>query len=182
MKTSMRSGALAAAIVAALVWMAQAATVAHHSFAAEFDDNKPVKFTGSGPSQRPTVQVGDPFLGKLLIEACLEIFAEDLLEGIQDMGAAGLTSSSVEMASRGNAGLELNLDHVPRRAARMTPYELLLSESQERMLLVCKPGRENRVREICEKWDLDAAVIGKVTDSGRWVVLATPGYDPTAGA
>ncbi|HEY6560063.1 MAG TPA: phosphoribosylformylglycinamidine synthase subunit PurL [Polyangiaceae bacterium] len=136
------------------------------------------EFTGSAPSQRPTVQVGDPFLGKLLIEACLEIFAEDLLEGIQDMGAAGLTSSSVEMASRGGAGLELNLDLVPRRAARMTPYELLLSESQERMLLVCKPGREARVHEICEKWDLDAAVIGKVTDTGRWVILATPGFDP----
>ncbi|HMJ15886.1 MAG TPA: phosphoribosylformylglycinamidine synthase subunit PurL, partial [Polyangiaceae bacterium] len=136
------------------------------------------EFTGSGPSQRPTVQVGDPFLGKLLIEACLEIFAEDLLEGIQDMGAAGLTSSSVEMASRGDVGLELNLDRVPRRAARMTPYELLLSESQERMLLVCKPGREDRVREICDKWDLDAAVIGKVTNTKRWVILATPSYDP----
>ena len=133
-----------------------------------------------GPSQRPTVQVGDPFLGKLLIEACLEIFAEDLLEGVQDMGAAGLTSSSVEMAGRGGAGVEIDLDQVPRRAAGMTPYEMLLSESQERMLLVCKPGAEKRVREICDKWDLDAAVIGRVTDTGRWVIRATPGYDPLA--
>jgi phosphoribosylformylglycinamidine synthase subunit PurL len=139
------------------------------------------EFTGSGPSQRPTVQVGDPFLGKLLIEACLEIFAEDLLEGVQDMGAAGLTSSSVEMAGRGGAGLELDLDQVPRRTAKMTPYELLLSESQERMLLVCKPGCEKRVREICDKYDLDAAIIGRVTDTARWVVKATPGYDPTEG-
>ena len=138
------------------------------------------EFSKEGPSQRPTVQVGDPFLGKLLIEACLEIFAEDLLEGVQDMGAAGLTSSSVEMAGRGGAGIEIDLDHVPRRASGMTPYELLLSESQERMLLVCKPGSETRVREICYKWDLDAAVIGRVTDSGRWVIKATPGYDPTA--
>ena len=137
------------------------------------------EFSEDGPSQRPTVQVGDPFLGKLLTEACLEIFAEDLLVGIQDMGAAGLTSSSVEMAERGEAGVELDLDQVPRRTARMTPYELLLSESQERMLLVAKPGCEKRVREICDKWDIDAAVIGRVTDTGRWVVKATPGYDPT---
>ncbi len=136
------------------------------------------EFSEDGPSQRPTVQVGDPFYGKLLIEACLEIFQEDLLEGIQDMGAAGLTSSSVEMAARGNAGLELDLDHVPRRAAGMTPYEILLSESQERMLLVAKPGREQRVLDICDKWDLDAAVCGKVTDTGRWVIKATPDYDP----
>ena len=136
------------------------------------------EFSEDGPSQRPTVQVGDPFYGKLLIEACLEIFQEDLLEGIQDMGAAGLTSSSVEMAARGNAGLELNIDLVPRRAAGMSPYEILLSESQERMLLVAKPGCEQRVLDICDKWDLDAAVCGKVTDTGRWVIKATPGYDP----
>lgn len=136
------------------------------------------EFSADGPSQRPTVQVGDPFTEKLLIEACLEIFAQDLLIGIQDMGAAGLTSSSVEMAARSGSGLELDLDAVPRRAKGLHPYEMLLSESQERMLLVCKPGNEPHVRAICEKWDLDVAVIGKVTDSGRWVVLATPGYDP----
>jgi phosphoribosylformylglycinamidine synthase len=136
------------------------------------------EFTEHGPSQRPTVQVGDPFLEKLLIEACLEIFAEDLLIGIQDMGAAGLTSSSVEMAARAGSGVEIDLDLVPRRAVGMRPYEMLLSESQERMLLVCKPGKEERVREICHKWELDVAVIGRVTDSGRWVVKATPGFDP----
>ena len=140
------------------------------------------EFTAAGPSQRPTVQVGDPFTEKLLIEACLEIFAEDLLIGIQDMGAAGLTSSSVEMAARAGSGLELDLDAVPRRARGLQPYEMLLSESQERMLLVCKPGKEPRVREICEKWELDVAVIGRVTDTGRWVVLATPDYDPLAAA
>ncbi|MCC6213987.1 MAG: phosphoribosylformylglycinamidine synthase subunit PurL [Polyangiaceae bacterium] len=139
------------------------------------------EFSASGPSQRPTVQVGDPFLGKLLLEACLRIFEEDLLIGIQDMGAAGLTSSSVEMAGRSGAGLELDLDLVPRRATRMTPYELLLSESQERMLMVARPGQEERVREICEHFELDCAVIGRVTDTGRWVVKATPGHDPTEG-
>jgi len=136
------------------------------------------QFSDAGPSQRPTMQVGDPFLGKLLIEACLELFSEDVLEGIQDMGAAGLTSSSVEMAGRAKNGVELDLDAVPRRARAMTPYEILLSESQERMLLVAKPGKEPRVLEICKKWELDAAVIGKVTDTGRWVIKATPGYDP----
>jgi phosphoribosylformylglycinamidine synthase II len=139
------------------------------------------EFSDGGPSQRPTVQVGDPFMEKLLIEACLEIFAEDLLEGIQDMGAAGLTSSSVEMASRAGNGLDLDLDQVPRRARRLTPYEMLLSESQERMLLVAKKGREDRVIAICKKWDLDAVVIGRVTDTARWVVRATPGYDPLDG-
>ncbi|MDC0678652.1 AIR synthase-related protein [Sorangium sp. wiwo2] len=138
------------------------------------------EFSEGGPSQRPTVQVGDPFMEKLLLEACLEIFAEDLLVGVQDMGAAGLTSSSVEMAGRSGSGLDLDL--VPRRAARLTPYEMLLSESQERMLLVAKPGCEARVIEICTKWELDAAIIGKVTDTGRWVVRATPGYDPLGGA
>ncbi len=136
------------------------------------------EFSAEGPSQRPTVQVGDPFMEKLLIEACLEIFSEDLLEGIQDMGAAGLTSSSVEMAARSGNGLDLDLDLVPRRARRLTPYEMLLSESQERMLLVAKKGCEGRVIAICEKWDLDAVVIGRVTDTSRWVVRATPGYDP----
>src|SRR5260221_4597049 len=140
------------------------------------------EFSAEGPSQRPTVQVGDPFMEKLLIEACLEIMSEDLLEGIQDMGAAGLTSSSVEMAARSGTGLDLNLDLVPRRTRRLTPYEMLLSESQERMLLVAKKGNEARVIEICKKWDLDAVVIGHVTDTGRWVVRATPGYDPLNGA
>ncbi|WP_437333141.1 phosphoribosylformylglycinamidine synthase subunit PurL [Sorangium sp. So ce394] len=140
------------------------------------------EFSEGGPSQRPTVQVGDPFMEKLLLEACLEIFAEDLLVGVQDMGAAGLTSSSVEMAGRSGSGLDLDLDLVPRRAARLTPYEMLLSESQERMLLVAKPGCEARVIEICTKWELDAAIIGKVTDTGRWVVRATPGYDPLGAA
>src|SRR5688572_15280044 len=136
------------------------------------------EFSSEGPSQRPTVQVGDPFMEKLLLEACLEIFAEDLLVGVQDMGAAGLTSSSVEMAGRSGSGLDLDLDLVPRRAARLTPYEMLLSESQERMLLVAKPDKVARVIELCKKWELDAVVIGRVTDTGRWVVRATPGYDP----
>ncbi|MDP9003127.1 MAG: phosphoribosylformylglycinamidine synthase subunit PurL [Myxococcota bacterium] len=135
-------------------------------------------FSAGGPSQRPTMQVGDPFVGKILLDACLELFSEDVLEGIQDMGAAGLTSSSVEMAGRANNGIEIDLDLVPRRAKRMSPYEILLSESQERMLLVAKPGHEARVLAICARWDLDAAVIGKVTDTKRWVVKATPGYDP----
>jgi phosphoribosylformylglycinamidine synthase subunit PurL len=136
------------------------------------------EFSQGGPSQRPTMQVGDPFMGKLLLEACLELFGMDVLEGIQDMGAAGLTSSSVEMAGRAQNGIEIDLDLVPRRAKRMTPYEILLSESQERMLLVAKPGQAERVLAVCKKWDLDAAVIGRVTDTKRWVVKATPGFDP----
>ena len=103
-------------------------------------------------AQRPTMQVGDPFMGKLLLEACLELFATDALEGIQDMGAAGLTSSSVEMAGRAQSGLEIDLDLVPRRAKKMQPYEILLSESQERMLLVAKQGREPEVLAICKKF------------------------------
>lgn len=136
------------------------------------------EFSGKGPSQRPTVQVGDPFMEKLLLEACLEIFGERLLVGVQDMGAAGLTSSSVEMASRSGSGLDLDLDKVPRRTRGLTPYEMLLSESQERMLMVAKPGMEARVFEICKKWELDCAIIGKVTETGRWIVRATPGFDP----
>jgi len=138
------------------------------------------QFQGGGPSQRPTMQVGDPFLGKLLLEACLELFAADVLQGIQDMGAAGLTSSSVEMAGRAGNGIELSLDDVPRRARHMKPYEILLSESQERMLLVAKPGKEDAVLAICRKWDLDCAIIGRVTSTRRWVVTATPGFDPLA--
>jgi phosphoribosylformylglycinamidine synthase II len=130
---------------------------------------------------RSTMQVGDPFMGKLLLEACLELMSTDLLEGIQDMGAAGLTSSSVEMAGRAENGIEIDLDSVPRRARKMSPYEILLSESQERMLLVAKKGCENAVLELCKKWDLDAAIIGRVTDTKRWVVTATPGYDPLDG-
>jgi len=130
---------------------------------------------------RSTMQVGDPFMGKLLLECCLELFTSDVLEGIQDMGAAGLTSSSVEMAGRAGNGIELDLDKIPRRAKKMTPYEILLSESQERMLLVAKRGCEEKVLAICKKWDLDAAIVGRVTDTKRWVVTATPGYDPLDG-
>lgn len=126
---------------------------------AEFDDD--------AHAQRPTVQVGDPFLEKLLIEACLELMATDAIIGIQDMGAAGLTSSSVEMASKGEAGIELDLDRVPAREEGMTPYEFMLSESQERMLMVLKPGREDEAKRIFEKWGLDAVVIGTTTDTGR---------------
>ncbi len=129
-------------------------------------------------SKLPTVQVGDPFMEKLLLEACLEIFATDCLSGVQDMGAAGLTSSSVEMAARAGNGIELDLDAIPRRTRALSPYEMLLSESQERMLMVAKEGRENEVFEICDKWDLDASIVGRVTDTGRFVCKATPGYDP----
>ena len=137
---------------------------------AEFDDASDRKL--------PTVQVGDPFMEKLLLEACLEIFAADVLVGVQDMGAAGLTSSSVEMAARSGSGIELDLDAIPRRARGLTPYEMLLSESQERMLMVARAGQEQRVLDICEKWDLEAAVIGRVTETGRFVCKATAGYDP----
>ena len=126
------------------------------------------EFDASTEEKRPTVQVGDPFMEKLLLEACLELFQTDAVVGIQDMGAAGLTSSSVEMAGRGGNGLDLFLDQVPLREEGMTPYEILLSESQERMLLVAAEGKEEVVRRICEKWDLDVAVIGRVTSSGRW--------------
>lgn len=125
------------------------------------------EFTEGDDSKRPTVQVGDPFLEKLLIEACLELMATDAIIGIQDMGAAGLTSSSVEMASKGEAGIELDLDTVPAREEGMTPYEFMLSESQERMLMTLKPGREAEAKRIFDKWGLDAAVIGKTTDTGR---------------
>ena len=123
-------------------------------------------FDEAAEAKRPMVQVGDPFTEKLLLEACLELMGGDLLVGIQDMGAAGLTSSSCEMASRAGTGIELDLTRVPRREPGMTPYELMLSESQERMLMVAKQGREQQVLEICRKWDLDAAVVGWVTDDG----------------
>lgn len=123
-------------------------------------------FDETSEQQRPNVQVGDPFLEKLLLEACLEFLEQDLLAGIQDLGAAGLSGSSCEMAARAGTGIELELDHVPRREPDMTPYELMLSESQERMLLVAKAGKEEQVTAICRKWGIDAAVIGKVTDDG----------------
>ena len=123
-------------------------------------------FDDTSEQKRPTVQVGDPFTEKLLLEACLELMERDLLVGIQDMGAAGLTSSSCEMASRAGNGIELDLTVVPRREPGMTPYEIMLSESQERMLMVAKAGKEDECVAVCRKWDLDVAVIGKVTADG----------------
>ena len=129
---------------------------------ADFDENSDEK--------RPTVQVGDPFTEKLLIEACLELMATDIIVAIQDMGAAGLTSSSVEMASKGGAGIRLDMNKVPCREQGMTPYEMMLSESQERMLMVLKPGREAEAEAIFRKWELDFAVVGEVTDTGHMVL------------
>lgn len=125
------------------------------------------EFTEDSEEKRPTVQVGDPFTEKLLLEACLELMATDAIVSIQDMGAAGLTSSSVEMADKGGVGIRLDLDRVPMRETGMTPYELMLSESQERMLMVLKPGREDEARAIFEKWELDFAIVGQVTDTGN---------------
>ena len=124
-------------------------------------------FDDSALEKRPTVQVGDPFREKLLLEACLELMKRGAVVGIQDMGAAGLTSSSVEMAGRAGTGLLLRLDAVPCREEEMTPYEMMLSESQERMLLVAEKGRESEVREIFERWDLPMSVVGEVTGDGR---------------
>ncbi len=115
--------------------------------------------------KKPTVQVGDPFTEKLLLEACLELMAGDSIIAIQDMGAAGLTSSSIEMASKGNLGIELNLNKVPCRESKMTPYEIMLSESQERMLIVLENGKEDLAKKIFDKWDLDFSVIGKTTNT-----------------
>jgi len=129
---------------------------------AEFDD--------ASAEKRPTVQVGDPFTEKLLLEACLELMQEDAIVAIQDMGAAGLTSSSVEMASKGGVGIALNLDHVPQRETAMNAYEMMLSESQERMLMVLRPGAEPQAEAIFRKWGLDFAVIGETTTTGRLVV------------
>ncbi|MBI5893680.1 MAG: phosphoribosylformylglycinamidine synthase subunit PurL [Deltaproteobacteria bacterium] len=123
-------------------------------------------FGEGGEERRPTVQVGDPFTEKLLLEACLEAFKTDYIVGIQDMGAAGLTSSSIEMASRAGTGLEIDTLLVPRREKGMTSYEVMLSESQERMLMVVHKGVEEKIKEIFHKWDLDAVVIGKVTNDG----------------
>ncbi|HAT38159.1 MAG TPA: phosphoribosylformylglycinamidine synthase subunit PurL [Gemmatimonadetes bacterium] len=125
----------------------------------------------SDESSRPQVQVGDPFTEKLLLEASLELIASGAISGIQDMGAAGITSSASEMAGRGGSGVELEMTDVPVREDGMTPYEILLSESQERMLVVAHPGREDEVREILEKWELEAAVIGQVTDDGKFRIL-----------
>lgn len=122
------------------------------------------ELTEESENQRPAVQVGDPFMEKLLLEACLEVVKSDALVGIQDMGAAGLTSSSAEMASKAGSGVEMNLDLVPQRETGMTAYEMMLSESQERMLLVVKKGREDEIKAIFDKYDLDAVAIGRVTD------------------
>jgi phosphoribosylformylglycinamidine synthase subunit PurL len=128
------------------------------------------EFSEDAFEKRPTVQVGDPFTEKLLIEACLELMQGDAIVAIQDMGAAGLTSSSVEMAGKGGLGIELELDRVPVREAGMSPYEIMLSESQERMLMILAPGREAEARRVFEKWELDFAVIGRVTETGRLVL------------
>jgi phosphoribosylformylglycinamidine synthase subunit PurL len=124
-------------------------------------------FGEGNEARRPTVQVGDPFTEKLLLEACLEAMQSDAILGIQDMGAAGLSSSAFEMASRSGSGVALDLDRVPRREVGMTAYDLMLSESQERMLMVVTKGREQEILDIFDKWDLDAHVVGKVTDTGR---------------
>ena len=129
---------------------------------AEFDD--------ASDEKRPTVQVGDPFTEKLLLEACLELMASDAIIAIQDMGAAGLTSSSCEMAAKGGGGFDLDLDKVPQREEGMTAYEMMLSESQERMLMVLKPGREAAAKAVFDKWGIDFAVIGVTTDTGRLVI------------
>ena len=129
---------------------------------AEFDKNAEEK--------KPTVQVGDPFTEKLLLEACLELMKDDSIISIQDMGAAGLTSSSVEMASKGNLGIEINLDNIPCREKKMSPYEMMLSESQERMLLILKSEKKERAKKIFNKWGLDFSIIGKTTNSKNLVL------------
>ena len=129
---------------------------------AEFDENSEEK--------KPTVQVGDPFTEKLLLEACLELMEDDSIISIQDMGAAGLTSSSVEMAAKGNLGIEINLDQVPCREDKMEPYEMMLSESQERMLLILKSGKEEKAKKIFDKWNLDFSIIGKTTNTKKLIL------------
>src|SRR4029079_5025544 len=129
------------------------------------------EFDEAALEKRPTVQVGDPFLEKLLLEACLEAMRSGAIAGIQDMGAAGLTSSSVEMAARAGTGLELDLTLVPQRETGMTAYEMMLSESQERMLIVARKGREKELVEIFNKWDLDAVVIGRVVEGDRLRII-----------
>ncbi len=129
-------------------------------------------FDEGAEEKRPTVQVGDPFTEKLLLEACLELMAGDAVVAIQDMGAAGLTCSTVEMADKGDAGVELDLDRVPVRETGMTPYEIMLSESQERMLMVVRPGCEAATRAVFDKWGVECAVVGRITDSGRLMLKA----------
>ncbi len=126
------------------------------------------EFDAESASKRPTVQVGDPFAEKLLIEACLEAMKTGAIVAIQDMGAAGLSSSSSEMAGRSGLGIELDLDRIPLRESGLTPYEMLLSESQERMLIVAERGREQEIIDVFEKWDLHAPIVGRITDDGRW--------------
>ncbi len=128
------------------------------------------EFKEGDEDKRPTVQVGDPFAEKLLLEACMELMQSDCILSIQDMGAAGLTSSSFEMSGKGGTGIELDLEKVPQRENGMTPYEIMLSESQERMLMIVKPEKEDFAQGIFKKWGLDFAVIGKVTDTGRVVI------------
>ena len=129
---------------------------------AEFDDNSKQK--------KPTVQVGDPFTEKLVMEACLELMQTNMIVAIQDMGAAGLTCSSFEMAAKGNCGIELNINKIPLREKDMSPYEIMLSESQERMLIILKKGCEKKAKKIFDKWDLDMSVIGKITNSKKMII------------
>ena len=146
------------------------------------------EFNADSEEKRPTVQVGDPFTEKLLLEACMELMATDMIVAIQDMGAAGLTSSSFEMASKGGMGVELNLDKIPQREPNMTAYEMMLSESQERMLMVLKPGREAEAKAIFDKWELDFSVCGVLTNTGHMVlrhkgeIVADLPIDPLAEA
>src|SRR5208283_3680971 len=129
------------------------------------------EFSEGSEAKRPNVQVGDPFLEKLLLEACLEAMQTGAIVGIQDMGAAGLTCSTCEMGGRGGTGVEIELDRVPQRETGMTPYEIMLSESQERMLLVAQKGREQEVFRVFQKWGLDAVEIGRVTSDAKMRVL-----------
>ena len=129
------------------------------------------EFSEASEAKRPNVQVGDPFLEKLLLEACIEAMRTGAIVGIQDMGAAGLTCSTCEMGGRGGVGIEIELDRVPQRETGMTPYEIMLSESQERMLLVAQKGREQEVFRVFEKWGLDAVEVGKVTTDDKLRVL-----------
>src|ERR1700741_2196590 len=131
----------------------------------------PAEFGDDAAEKRTTVQVGDPFAEKLLLEACLEIMANDCVIAIQDMGAAGLTCSAVEMGAKGDLGIELDLDKVPTRETGMSAYEMMLSESQERMLMVLKPEKEKEAEAIFVKWGLDFAIVGKTTDDLRFRVV-----------
>ena len=129
------------------------------------------EFGEDSESKRPTVQVGDPFSEKLLLEACLEIMQKDCVIAIQDMGAAGLTCSAVEMGAKGDLGVVLDLDKVPTRESAMSAYEMMLSESQERMLMVLRPEKEAEARAIFDKWDLDFAVVGETIAEDRFLIL-----------